>query len=56
MTGGTLMDLVNDAMTRGDGPRAAFLLAVVYFALGAILLRPVVEPRSRRDEPVPVPA
>jgi MFS family permease len=49
MTGGTLMDLVNDAMTRGDGPRAAFLLAVIYFAVGALLLRPVVEPRSRRD-------
>jgi MFS family permease len=56
MTGGTLMDLVNDAMTRGDGPRAAFLLAVVYFALGALLLRPVVEPRSRRDALAPAAA
>jgi MFS family permease len=53
MSGGTLMDIINDAMTRGDGPRAAFLLAVAYFAVGALLLRPVVEPRSRRDQVVP---
>ncbi|MEW5991146.1 MAG: MFS transporter [Chloroflexota bacterium] len=45
LTGGKLMDLVNGLLTYGDGPRAAFLLAVVYFALGALLLRPVVEPR-----------
>ena len=51
MTGGQLMDLVNDVAAYGDGPRAAFLLAVAYFALGALLLRPVVEPRSRRDAP-----
>jgi len=56
MTGGTLMDLVNDVATYGDGPRAAFLLATVYFAIGALLLRPVVEPRSRRDEPLAAPA
>jgi MFS family permease len=53
LTGGKLMDLVNDVATYGDGPRAAFLLAVVYFVLGAVLLRPVVEPRSRRDEREP---
>lgn len=49
--GGKLMDVVNAAMTYGTGPRAAFLLAVVFFGLGALLLRPVVEPRSRRDAP-----
>ena len=51
MTGGRLMDVVNALATYGDGPRAALLLAVAYFALGALLLRPVVEPRSRRDAP-----
>ncbi|OGO56411.1 MAG: hypothetical protein A2V84_00965 [Chloroflexi bacterium RBG_16_70_13] len=56
MTGGRLMDIVNDLATYGDGPRAAFVLAVAYFALGALLLRPVVEPRSRRDEAVAAPA
>jgi Na+/melibiose symporter-like transporter len=49
--GGKLMDLVNGAVEYGAGPRAAFLLAVVFFALGALVLRPVVEPRSRRDAP-----
>lgn len=49
--GGKLMDLVNGAVEYGAGPRAAFLLAVVFFALGALLLRPVVEPGSRRDAP-----
>src|SRR3990172_6719310 len=56
MTGGRLMDIVNDLATYGDGPRAAFVLAVASFALGALLLRPVVEPRSRRDEAVAAPA
>jgi len=56
LTGGKLMDFVNGVATLGDGPRAAFVLAVAYFAAGALLLRPVVEPRSRHDEPEPVPA
>ena len=43
--GGWLMDAVNAAAGYGAGPRAAFVLAVVFFALGALLLRPVVEPR-----------
>ena len=46
------MDVVNDLANEGDGPRAAFLLAVAYFALGALLLRPVVEPRTRPSEPL----
>jgi MFS family permease len=53
LTGGVLMDVVNDLGSPGDGPRAAFLLAVAYFALGALLLKPVVEPRSRPAEAVP---
>lgn len=53
LTGGKLMDIVNGLASYGDGPRAAFLLAVAYFAVGALLLRPVVEPARRRDEPAP---
>lgn len=45
MTGGLAMDAVNRGFGYGLGPRVAFGLAVVYFALGALLLRPVVEPR-----------
>jgi MFS family permease len=56
LAGGKLMDIVNGIAGYGTGPRAAFLLAVAFFALGAILLRPVVEPRVRRDAPAPVPA
>lgn len=55
LTGGRLMDLVNAAATRGDGPRAAFLLAVAYFVIGALLLRPVVEP-TRGGDAAAVPA
>ncbi len=51
LAGGKLMDIVNGIAGYGSGPRAAFLLAVVFFVLGAILLRPVVEPRLRRDAP-----
>ena len=56
LTGGKLMDIVNGLATYGDGPRAAFLLAVVYFALGALLLRPVVEPLRARRVPEPIAA
>lgn len=45
MTGGLAMDAVNRGFRYGLGPRVAFGLAVLYFALGALLLRPVVEPR-----------
>ncbi|MES2210857.1 MAG: MFS transporter [Chloroflexota bacterium] len=45
MSGGLLMDAVNRGLGYGQGPRFAFGLAVVYFAVGALLLRPVVEPR-----------
>jgi MFS family permease len=57
LTGGKLMDIVNGVATYGDGPRAAFLLAVVYFAVGAVLLRPVVEPaHSGQGRPAAAPA
>ena len=49
MTGGLAMDAVNRGFSYGQGPRVAFGLAVVYFALGALLLRPVVEPRRVRE-------
>jgi hypothetical protein len=55
-TGGVLMDAVNAAFGYGLGPRLAFLLAVAYFALGAILLRPVVEPGRRPAVVAPQPA
>jgi MFS family permease len=55
-TGGVLMDAVNAAFGYGQGPRLAFLLAVAYFALGAILLRPVVEPGRRPAVVAPQPA
>ena len=44
MTGGLLLDRINAALGYGVGPRWAFGLAAVYFAVGALLLRPVVEP------------
>ena len=43
--GGSLMDLVGGADRLGSGPRAAMWLAVGCYALGALLLRPVHEPR-----------
>jgi MFS family permease len=52
LLGGKLMDIVNHVFGYGSGPRAAFLLAVAFFALGAILLRPVVEPRLASAEQV----
>jgi MFS family permease len=47
--GGVLIDTFVRAAAPDLGPRAAFLLAPVWFALGALLLRPVVEGR-REDE------
>ncbi len=51
--GGTLMDLVGGPAQAGSGPRAALVLAVVLFGVGALLLRPVNE---RRREDLPGPA
>jgi MFS family permease len=41
--GGTLMDAVDQAAGVGSGPRAAYALAVVFFVVGGLLLRPVDE-------------
>ena len=50
--------LIIDAFVRGGdsaiGPRAAFLIGPLFFALGALLLRPVDE-RRREDPAPPVP-
>jgi MFS family permease len=44
--GGLIIDGVNrSAGVTGPGPRVAYLVGVVCFAIGALLLRPVVEPR-----------
>jgi MFS family permease len=56
MTGGLLMDAANATFGYGNGPRFALALAVLYYVFGALLLRPVVEPRSIRAEPAAVPA
>jgi len=49
MTGGLLMDAMNAALGYGNGPRFALGLAVLYYAVGALLLRPVVEPTRARE-------
>jgi len=46
--GGTVMDVVGGPAELGSGPRAALAFAVVLFAVGALLLRPVDE-RRRED-------
>ena len=52
--GGPVMDLVGGPTNDGSGPRAAFALAIGMFALGALLLRPVVEERRPKpDQPGP---
>jgi len=43
--GGTLMDAVDRAVGQGTGPRAAYGLAVLFFLIGGLLLKPVREPR-----------
>lgn len=40
-SGGTLVDLIDGAVQGPVGPRAAYALAVAFFAAGALLLRPV---------------
>ena len=45
--GGPLIDFVNKAAGTGSGPRLEFLFGVGYFVVGALLLRPVVEPDRR---------
>jgi len=52
--GGILIDAFVRAAAPDLGPRVAFLLAPVWFAIGALLLRPVVEGRREDEEPLPV--
>ncbi|HEU4673571.1 MAG TPA: MFS transporter [Candidatus Limnocylindrales bacterium] len=57
--GGTIMDLVGGAFGDPAGPRAAYLAAVVAFAISALFLRRVVEPRPaapRIGDPRELPA
>ena len=42
--GGVLVDALVRAQAPTLGPRIAFLLAPIWFLIGALLLRPVVEP------------
>jgi MFS family permease len=51
IVGGPLIDLVNRSAGTGSGPRLEFLFGVGYFILGALLLRPVVEPARRSASP-----
>ena len=52
MTGGLILDFVNNTFGLGTGPRAAYLLGAAYYVVGMICLRPVVEP-DRRSAPRP---
>ncbi|MEA2545023.1 MAG: hypothetical protein QOI09_296 [Chloroflexota bacterium] len=45
--GGFVIDLVNKQFGIGTGVRIELIFGVAYFALGAMLLRPVVEPDRR---------
>ena len=52
--GGLTMDAVGRAVGIGAGPRIVMLLGIIYFTLGALALRPVVEPpRGRRAAAMP---
>ena len=48
-----VMDTVTVAVDPGTGPRAAMLVGVACYGIGALLLRPV---RERRDEPAEIGA
>jgi MFS family permease len=57
--GGPVIDVVNRAAGIGAGPRWEVALGIVYFALGALALRPVGEPVRRgstADPPIVEPA
>jgi UPF0716 family protein affecting phage T7 exclusion len=49
--GAGVMDTVNHWLGYGAGPRAALALGVLFYILGALMLRPVIEKR-RDDGPV----
>ena len=46
--GGFVLDFVNAGFGTGNGVRVELLFGVAYFVIGALLLRPVVEPDRRR--------
>ena len=50
--GGFIVDRLAASGDPAHGPRLAFLVAPVWFALGALLLRPV-DQRRREDVPLP---
>ena len=51
--GGVFIDVVNRQLGIGTGPRLELVLGIAYFALGALALRPVVEPIRRGRAPEP---
>ncbi len=46
--GGVVLDLVTRAGFEPVSPRVVFMLAVAFFAVAALTLRPVIEPRRQR--------
>ena len=56
LVGGRVIDAYASGGDPAFGPRAAFLIGPVFFALGALLLRPVDERRREDPAPDPVPA
>ncbi|MBA2721271.1 MAG: MFS transporter [Chloroflexi bacterium] len=54
--GGPLIDVVNRSAGIGAGPRLELMFGVAYFAFGAVMLRPVQEPKRRGAPLVPAPA
>ena len=48
LIGGPLIDAVNKSARVGAGPRLELIFGVVYFIIGGLALRPVVEPIRRR--------
>ena len=48
LIGGPLIDAVNKSAGVGAGPRLELIFGVVYFIIGGLALRPVVEPIRRR--------
>jgi Na+/melibiose symporter-like transporter len=51
--GGVVMDIVGGPVQAGSGPRAAFAVAILAYAVAAALLVPVREPRRRRGGAAP---
>jgi MFS family permease len=51
--GGPVIDIVNRSAGIGAGPRWEVAIGIVYFALGALALRPVAEPVRRRGPAEP---